>query len=298
MSDRVRPSLNPAIRNSRHLAGRAIDLVLSFGAKALSNKSQVIESRINSLEEPAKLLIFHTFSMGKLDSNVLAVVEAFSNDSWRICLISNGPFDAKALPEEIDYVLRNNRGFDFGGYRDALRLYDAKKADRILLLNDSMIWSAKELLKLASQNVGDLENSVWALTSSDQVSHHLQSFFYLLSGKNVTFMEELEALPNFAIKRMAVSQGELRLSRRLKERGVNLMAFYEYGELTEKVLSSDDHFNVQEEVLVRLNRGISLNPTQHLWEALEKLSFPGVKKSLICKNPERLSKIPKLANSD
>jgi hypothetical protein len=39
---------------------------------------------------------------------------------------------------------------------------------------------------------------------------------------------------------------------------------------------------------------VHLNPTQHLWPALDFLGFPGFKKSLLKKNPANLRKLPKM----
>ena len=292
MKDSVRPSLNPITRNSRYFAGRAIDKFLGLGTFAFNNKSQIVESRVKNLAQEERLVVFHTLTEGEICRNVLEVIEEFSKASWKVCFVSNGKAKVDLLGDNVDYLIRNNKGFDFGGYRDALKIYNLGKFQRILLLNDSMYWYPTRLLDLASKEIENLDDSVWALTSSNQVSRHLQSFFYLFSSKNATFLHELSAVPNYPLKRMLVSQCEIGISRRLQRSGVNLHAFFEYEDLVRRALDLNHQNRVQDEVLVRLKKGIVLNPTQHLWELLMELSFPGVKKSLICKNPARLTRVP------
>lgn len=86
------------------------------------------------------------------------------------------------LPPDAVVLRRENIGYDFGSWAAALNaLPEARKAEHVLLTNDSMVGPFTEIASLLREAESSLAGVV-ALTDSLQMGHAIQSYFMMFNG--------------------------------------------------------------------------------------------------------------------
>lgn len=108
---------------------------------------------------------------------------------------------------------RKNRGFDLGIFRDTLKYYFKRNydIDETLFINDSIEYTPGLLTKLIQRCRERTDVQLLTLTSSDNYSFHLQSFF--IHGKLekdgcIKLIKSMDSFKNWKFKRTAVFRGE------------------------------------------------------------------------------------------
>ena len=121
------------------------------------------------------------------------------------------------------YIERYNFGRDFGSYKLGLnhifqQQWD-KECPRLLLLNDSVFYSKKNLRGFI-KNLLTTEVEVLGATENHEINHHLGSFCISISNsviKNLIFKEYWKNYSNSDIRPIVISQGEMKLSKLLRK---------------------------------------------------------------------------------
>ena len=156
-------------------------------------------------------------------------------------VISNAPLsDAeKTGLAKISWrvVERPNFGYDFGAYRDGIRLIQTAglSPDRLVLMNDS-IWC--EITPSLLSRIEGLEGDLTGLIQDEKVKHdirggtptdrvHIESYFLMVSGnlwRSAAFNCFWSEYPMSSFKQLTIKAGEIRFSHRMRQAGFHLNA--------------------------------------------------------------------------
>lgn len=133
------------------------------------------------------LLVTHD-ATHRLEEYVRFYCEKLLETPCEVLLILNGKFDEESKQflktNKIPYIERENRGYDFGAWKDGLHFIGREKIsqfDNLLLLNDSVFgpfFSLKEIIEKMSAETIDF----WGITKHPKMSpnvkyEHLQTYF-------------------------------------------------------------------------------------------------------------------------
>ncbi|WP_025039470.1 rhamnan synthesis F family protein [Nitrosospira briensis] len=208
--------------------------------------------------------------------NVYQYVDALALAGFNIIFISSSDDISVSDLEKLSrccvrIINRENKGYDFYGWKTGLEKYARYKDHAgLLLANDSVIGPLFSI----SDIVTTLENcdaDVIGMTDSFQFHPHLQSYF-LYCKKNVVLSEEFlrffKEVDILELKNVVIRKYEVGFSRLLRHR-FRLAALYGL-----------------EPALARINfnqRPIRwIEPTSHLWKPLiTEFKFPFIKKSVL-----------------
>jgi len=210
--------------------------------------------------------------------NVYQYLDALALAGFNIIFISSSD-DISAPDLEklsrccVRIINRENKGYDFYGWKTGLEKYARYKDHAgLLLANDSVIGPLFSI----SDIVATLENcdaDVIGMTDSFQFHPHLQSYF-LYCKKNVMLSEEFlrffKEVDILELKNVVIRKYEVGFSRLLRHR-FRLSALYSL-----------------EPALARINFNFNqtpirwIEPTLHLWKPLiTEFKFPFIKKSVL-----------------
>lgn len=168
-----------------------------------------------------KVALFLIYQPGRVANSVLVTCGDLVARGFAILLVSNTPIDAADLerlkPLCWRIAIRPNFGYDFGGYRDGLRvIHEAGlDPDRLVILNDSIWYPTNPdcalLDRLETQGeaftgpvfIGNAERS--------PANRHFQSFFFLIRREALQSAAFLAYWRNGRVssrKRVVLKQGE------------------------------------------------------------------------------------------
>lgn len=169
-------------------------------------------------------------------------------------------------------IIRDNIGFDFGAWRDALaRFPTIWDADMLVFTNDSIIGPFKGFDRIIKR-IEDTTASLFYLTESEFAQSHFQSFFWGLKGpglKDPVAREFLASIKDFSSKAAAIFLYEVFLRHACETlAGMDSFCFFPFTEL-----SGVDH-----------SIRPTFNPTHHLWRELLQAGFPFLKADFCRKN--------------
>ena len=229
------------------------------------------------------------------DENVVKMLEI---NGWEIRHVINIDGDVAIFSEDrvlnTDLILRSNRGYDFGAFRDVLLSIPFQS--EILFLNSSMWWDVEKLQILISKiELQSHVNEVTYLTESIQLQRHGQSFFIYtkVDQGGFTILQSFFTrwIRNTRLKRSAVNYGEMKMASYLEDAGFGLHFEFPYYKLKESYLKNQTKFS-EKWIADLILADVPLNPCQHFWFTTLGFGFPGIKKTLISLNPARLEKAP------
>lgn len=128
--------------------------------------------------------------------------------------------------------LRENLGFDFGAWSHLYSLLqDNLNADRLFLINDSMIGPlSKELFDQLLSKLNASDADFLGLIANAKPAFHLQSFFLVFKRKileDQIFSRYFAGLWNFPEKSMVIDFYETRLTQLLIRLGYSVEAMYD-----------------------------------------------------------------------
>ncbi|WP_167051068.1 rhamnan synthesis F family protein [Salinibacterium sp. ZJ77] len=177
---------------------------------------------------------------------------------------TDGPqgIDWPLADPEIAVAVRQNIGYDFGSWSSGLALLtDAAAADRLLLVNDSMIGPFDSLAPVL-EHFEQSWAQAWGATGTLQFMPHLQSYFVgfkdgLLRNSGVErLFRNVKSLDS---KNEIIDAYELGLSRALYREAIPYDAFISAGRVA----------------------SVGKNPTINGWRGMLDLGFPMVKRQLV-----------------
>jgi lipopolysaccharide biosynthesis protein len=169
---------------------------------------------------------------GRLTQLQRQLVREYDDAGYLVALIVNsGCFgshrDPGASPAEIQ-IVRENFGFDFGAWRQALCLIGGSETARsITFTNDSVIVPRGGIAQLRRQVDESTADVVFA-TENTEHQPHLQSYFFCIKNpsESLAALKVLASVPYYSDKQQLIEEVELTLAERIAETGLRVSALY------------------------------------------------------------------------
>jgi hypothetical protein len=224
-----------------------------------------------------RVCVFVSFSPdGRLLPYTLHYLSQLRAQGFHTILILNEVGQHRLPPEALDLarvvILRDNKGFDFGAWRDAVaRFPGVWDADVLLFTNDSILGPFDGFDRLIGR-IEETSAEVFFLTESEFAMPHFQSFFWGLKGaglRNPVVRAFLNSVLDMADKAGTIFLYEV-FFRRVCEGLAGLAALCLFPLIQHTDLASDIRWSV--------------NPTHHFWRELLRAGFPFLKIDFCRKN--------------
>ena len=254
-------------------------------------------------------LFVHYDGQGIVHDFVLHYLRQLHDLGFAIVFASNAPRLVEAQIEPLRelcalVIRRDNVGYDFGAYKEAMAaIPDLAAVDTLLLANDSVYGPLQHLAGVLDRMAPE-EADVWGASDSWEFSFHLQSFF-------LVFHRAALASPAFALfwkrlryvqsKTWIVRKYEVGLTRALRRAGLRCRAAFPYRQAAAALIEAVVEHNVAgdgldpvrktfiQQVFRTINAGVPLNGTHFFWDHLiAQMEFPFLKRDLLQKNPARI----------
>lgn len=173
-----------------------------------------------------RLILFaHFDAENRVKPYILYHLQALKALGGRIHFISNSPLPSEEVEKVAPYVertlLHENRGLDFGMWKDALEDLDFSSFDELVLTNSSVVGPIHPLAPIF-QRMDGTPCDFWGMTESREILPHLQSFF-LVFRKQVfsssSFREFFSSVLPYRSRLNVVLAYELGLTTYLQENG-------------------------------------------------------------------------------
>jgi lipopolysaccharide biosynthesis protein len=180
-------------------------------------------------------VIYSTFdAKGLIPSPAIEQVRAYRDVGSSVLVVDTSPIisddRAHAWTElATAWVQRNNVGYDFTSYRVGLDWLRAKKiADScsLLLTNDSCYGPFLPLQPIFERFDQDTSASVFGITDSYYITHHLQSYWLYFPAARVSeLMQFFANMGEIQCREQAIQKGEIALSVYFRDRAITLNAW-------------------------------------------------------------------------
>ncbi len=269
---------------------------------------QVTHDRDGAVPLSDRICIFvHFDRRGEVWPHTRRYLAALNRAGLSVIVVTNSgalrpESEAWVLAHCSRLLLRRNRGYDFGAYRDGIAAMPTTPA-LLILANDSVYGPFGEL-ESCLQRMDFAAADIWGLTDSWQHRFHLQSFFLAFGPAALahpTFADYWARVRNLESKWAAVRFYELRMTAVFQAAGLRCAAVWDHLGLIEamqellETAEAESKASFEEATLSRMaeravwcaDRRIPLNPTSDLWLALLRQGFPFLKRELLRLNPSR-----------
>lgn len=168
---------------------------------------------------------------GDLPPHVAVHLERLRPHTARLVLVTNSPLDAVGRARAkitCDAIIeRENRGFDFAAWRDALAQENVSDFEEILLTNSSVIGPLFDLGPAFDRMFG-VECDFWGMTENHARRRHLQSYFLVFRRRVIEskiWQDFWLHVPQDLSKRHTISRLEIRLTSHFEAAGFRSAAF-------------------------------------------------------------------------
>ncbi len=214
------------------------------------------------------VLVFVAYcANGLLSALQVRCIEAYTAEGYRVALVVNSAADDHRLDPgkspAVIQIVRENIGFDFGGWGHAARLIDGlQNARSVTFANDSLIGPLPgDGSGALRELVDEVDAEAVFMTESVQIRPHGQSYFFAFKRAALAkgALQVIQGSLYFSDKRRVVLNEELTLSSRLQARGITVAAAFPCPEAIRH----------------------AVNPTFFFWDYLVSTGFPFVKVSLV-----------------
>lgn len=199
----------------------------------------------------SKVALYLVFQPAGIAESSVYTASFLAGKGYSVLLVSNAPLredDRQRLaPHVWRFVERPNFGYDFGGYRDGLRLLWkwGVAPETLLILNDS-VWFPIDpdtpLIEEAEAHPADIAGSILRIRGEERF---LESYFYRIRGRLMSdpaFRAYWDKLGLTSNKYKVIRRGERGFSRAMIAAGYYLAALYPNVELPEHLSAADEGF--------------------------------------------------------
>lgn len=296
------------LRAAQRWCGEAFDWLRA----SLSLRRSWILSKhrgVDSLENAKRVAVFVIWDRNSLVHDfVLQHLRGLKGAGFATIVVVNSPklgAESIARLEPLCALIahRRNKGYDFGGYHDGLRLIpEIEQRDGVLLINDSTYGPVFDLKSAVFGRLISGDADIWGLTDSWQHKYHLQSYFLYATRAAIAspawkkFWRRFRHINN---KRMIIARYEIGLTQTLMRGGLACRALYPYRELASEYLGVFENFKSTEEKQYSANEiaalrhiydgirnGNPMNGSHFMWDRLLVVHrCPYIKRELLTHNP-------------
>lgn len=188
-----------------------------------------------------KIAIFLVYQPRGMPASVLATCRHLSSKGYAVLMVCNSPIQAQDRESLGGYVWRfverKNFGYDFGGYRDGIRLLWSWSIspETLVVLNDS-VWfpltSGEAMLDAMECSPADFLGALRHIDEPDGDSEHagiFLSYFFLIKRPVLSSQVFIDYWKNYVStsnKYLTVRRGERGFSRALFSAGVSSEGLY------------------------------------------------------------------------
>jgi hypothetical protein len=274
-----------------------------------SKRSQIVITKdLEKLSADKPILIYvHYSKNGLVSEREIHSLQNVRKAGLQVCLVINSSDGEIKLSNQGFFdaqIIRKNRGWDLGAYRDAfkqLKKHSKVTGAPVFFMNNSVIWFP-DMIENYFQSALSQKSDIIAGSISSEYRIHIQTF--LFGGLTQSGVENLGSwlglIKNWRMKRTVVRLGELGTNQ-LFQKQLQIKGLPDQSVLTEsglrKIHSNYTNLtnSIPYEVFQRLLRnrdytmaGLPLNPSHNCWLELLEEGFPGIKVDLIKSNPSNL----------
>jgi lipopolysaccharide biosynthesis protein len=176
-------------------------------------------------------LFSHYFTESYIPNYVLYYLEKLEEICDKVILLTNER-EIKNIPNNIEYHLYKNEGYDFGMYYKYL-INQHIECDQLFLVNDSMVLFNN--LNEISDWIYSHKNGLIGLTDSIEIDYHLQSYFLVLNKDvQIEFIQYLLKKGIINDFRKVIRIYEVGFSNYLKNKGKEIYSKFPYQKFTSK----------------------------------------------------------------
>lgn len=257
-----------------------------------------------------KVCVFvHYDGGGVLRPYARRYLDALAAEGFCIVFVGNSTIAQESL-EHLSgrcarILLRDNRGYDFGAYRDGILNLDirSRPLTMLVLANDSVYAPLSPLAGLFDE-MDFAAADIWAATDSWQRRYHLQSYligFGPVALAHPGFLDFWRQVRNAKSKWAVVKHYEIGLTRVMLAAGMRCAAVFDYQSLmrrAEAMVEADEDpepnataalFRTSAERALRAaSRRRAANPMIDLWLLLAEAGCPFLKRELLRDDPTRV----------
>lgn len=252
-----------------------------------------------------KVCIFvHYDAGGVLRAHAQRYLDALLAEGFCVVFVSNSPMVREALDllatRCVRILLRDNRGYDFAAYRDAILDLEITRhrPAMLLLANDSVYGPLSPLGGLLDGMHFDAAD-VWAATDSWQHRYHLQSYFVGFGPAALAhpaFLRFWHQVRNARSKWAVVKHYEIGLTRAMQAGGLRCAAVFDCQSLMRRAAdimeaeptpgaSAALSRTSAKRALLAASRRCAVNPVIDLWLLLVEAGGPFLKRELLRDDP-------------
>lgn len=237
----------------RHHLNQIRSLACRLPARAIYYYPKVISAKARRLErhngilgtteggrrfENGRFAIFLIWQPKAISWYVQNALDALAETETNVILVAN-----HQLSDEIrrdlagqshTVIVRDNTGFDIGGYKDAtLHVLDNHQFDRLLYINDSIFFFREGLAPLFQRLIHSAADICTAFENFER-RYHIQSFCFSVSSALAYRPQYAGFWKNYlavSARRWAIHKGEIDLSRRIVPLADNVEVIYSPNDL-------------------------------------------------------------------
>lgn len=176
-----------------------------------------------------RLAVFaHYDAQDEIKRFIVDYLRALSGECERVLFISTARLSEGELAKIqglcAEVVLRENIGFDFGMWRDAIERTNLEEWDELVLTNSSVFGPLHPLGPIFERMTSD-PCDVWGMTENIEIAWHLQSYFLVFRRsllRSPVFRQFWSGVLPFKDKNQLIRSYEIGLSRLLLDYGFKL----------------------------------------------------------------------------
>lgn len=198
-----------------------------------------------------KVALYLVFQPGGIAESSVYTASFLAGKGYSVLLVSNAPLreeDRQRLaPHVWRFIERPNYGYDFGGYRDGIRLLWrwGVAPETLVVLNDS-VWFPLDpdtrVIEEAETHPADITGSILRVRGEERF---LESYFYRIRGRLMSapaFHDYWENLGLTSNKYKVIRRGERGFSRAMIAAGHTVSALYPNEGLPAHLAGADEGF--------------------------------------------------------
>lgn len=268
-----------------------------------NTRSMVVRTIKGAEQIKDKVCVFSHFDRrGHIWPHTRDYIDALIEEGFAVVFVSNSASlnsdsEAFATSRSAAIILRRNKGYDFGAYRDGLlHLGESVHGLKCLIFANDSVYGPLIPLRSMLHRMDFSFMDVWMATDSWQTRYHGQSYFMAFGPtalKHLAFMRFWSSVPNLIFKHSIIRRCEVGLTQHFLSAGLRVGAVWRYLDLVDRISSRDlknDSLHLADASMIALIQSSQknlpvLNPTHQLWLELLRDDFPFIKRELLRDNP-------------
>lgn len=201
-----------------------------------------------AVELTSKVAIFIVWQPDGLLTSTLNTCRHLHAAGYSVMLISNAPLRSDDITAMRPYawriIDRPNFGYDFGGYRDGIRLLEREGIvpDNLIILNDSIyfpIFPNDDTIRKLEQSDADISGMILRQRGE---AHFLESYFYLIRGhvlRHEAFRDFWIKYPLSSNKYKTIRRGERGFGAAMESAGLKIEGVFTEQDFQAAILAAD-----------------------------------------------------------